>query len=53
MTKEESKKNQSKEWLAYYERLAQWKERYKGKMDTMDAGMSRPNKPNYFKANND
>jgi len=41
------------EWIDYNEKYLDWEEKYEGKMETMDAGMSRPNQPNYFMANND
>ncbi len=41
------------EWDDYDRRMEVWKEKYKGRMNTMDAAMSKPNPPNYFRANND
>lgn len=42
-----------KEWIDYNKQYKRWKKKYEGRMNTMDAGMSQPNKPNYFRANND
>ena len=44
---------EKQKWIRYYEAMAGWRKRYEGKMDTMAAGMSEPNKPNYYRANND
>ena len=41
------------QWIGYNERYNSWLKTYEGRLDSMDAGMSRPNKPNYFRANND
>lgn len=40
-------------WKEYSEQLEKWWCKHQGKTDTMEAGMSRPNKPGYFRANND
>lgn len=41
------------QWIAYNIRYKQWKAVCKDRMSSMDAAMSKPNKPNYFRANND
>lgn len=41
------------EWDRYVDRYQEWKELYEGRMDTMEAAMSKPNPPGYIRANND
>lgn len=40
-------------WIEYNKRYAEWEKRYEGRLTSMEAGMSEPNKPGYFRANND
>ena len=42
-----------KEWSAYYEKYLRWYESFKDDLRSMEAAMSKPNKPNTFRANND
>jgi hypothetical protein len=42
----------NEEWIEYEKRYAEWDEKHPNKL-TMEAAMSKPNPPNYFKANND
>jgi hypothetical protein len=41
------------DWIKYNQSVLFWESKYKGKENSMEAGMSKPNEPNYFKANND
>ena len=43
----------AKDWIDYNNRYLAWWDKYEGNFASMDAAMSRPNKPNYFTANND
>ena len=40
-------------WVRYAEAYKEWAIKYSGKFDTMEAGMSEPNRPDYERANND
>lgn len=41
------------QWISYNNRYKSWKKTYEGRLDSMNANMFKPNKPNYFRANND
>ncbi len=41
-----------KEWIDYNEQYNDWKSRI-GEFPSLDDAMSKPNKPNYYRANND
>lgn len=41
------------EWARYDEAMERWRERYKDNPRSMEAAMSEPNPPNYYRANND
>lgn len=41
------------QWDDYDQRMEAWREEYKGRLTSFEAGMSQPNPPNYFRANND
>jgi hypothetical protein len=40
-------------WKAYSERLEEWFYKYRDNLSSMEAAMSKPNKPGYYRANND
>lgn len=40
-------------WKLYSERLEKWFYKHRDNLSSMDAAMSKPNKPGYYRANND
>ena len=40
-------------WNQFDESFNKWFDKYKDNLTSMEAGMSQPNPPNYFRANND
>ncbi len=43
----------AKKWIEYNEDYQRWREKYSDDLTSFEAGMSKPNKPNYYRANND
>ena len=51
--KDEAVKAERNQWERYANNLKAWARKHGLKTDTMEAGMTEPNKPHYERANND